>query len=80
MAKPIDLPVTMEEVTTLDDMALTLREALRYYKKDLLESYTQRVPQRSYTASVTVLQVMGVELQISERLINQFFVEEALEQ
>jgi hypothetical protein len=64
------------EWSSLDDCALTLRDVLRNYKKDLIDMRVNGVLPSPHGFSI--VQHAGVELRISQRLINLFLVEEAL--
>jgi hypothetical protein len=64
------------EFSHLDDLALTLRDVLRHYKGELLDMRNKGV--LPSLDGFNVLHHAGVELHISQRLINIFLVEEVL--
>jgi hypothetical protein len=70
-------PTNFTEQGTLDDCALTLRDVLRDYKSELVDM--RRRGSLPNPSGFNILNHAGVELHISQRLINLFLVEEALE-
>ncbi|NVN99277.1 MAG: hypothetical protein HXX17_08135 [Geobacteraceae bacterium] len=66
----------MEEESTLDDCALTLRDVLAHYKDEIYRQFNtgKLLP----LDGINVLHHAGVELHISQRLVNQFIVEDRM--